>query len=173
MKPAPPDNLNKATNATPRAAAEFLDGIRTMLHSSPNMTVTVDVGSFEKLAPKIANLDHLPLGEQLIQWAQQKGYLVWDILETNTIRLTNISNTPQTLPTWRCVGHHPTEFALFNQSGEQPGILATIRRQKDGSWHWRTPHCCGREPSRETAIDAASANVLPKNQPHHPLTTNH
>lgn len=75
--------------------------------------------------------------------------------------ILRVMNTPQkTENIWQCVGHNPTEWALGTQIGnEMTEIRAWTRRQKDGSWRWEAPPAHGTSPSREEAIEAASASL--------------
>lgn len=58
---------------------------------------------------------------------------------------------------WQCTGHRPTIWELGVRIGNQLfHVVAWARRNLDGSWSWQTPDDQGVEPSRDTAIAAAS-----------------
>lgn len=69
---------------------------------------------------------------------------------------------------WNCVRNtEPRTWALGDQHGqEMKNIRAWVWRADNGSWLWETsPRCHGREPSRDTAMEAAQrALLLPNDQ---------
>lgn len=59
---------------------------------------------------------------------------------------------------WACTGHHPTTWA-FGEYDADTGTLkqtvATVVRQDNGTWDWRSNGNSGNEPSCKTAMMAA------------------